>query len=64
VLITSCQTKRLLGLFLIEMLYRHESPLSLTLRIGLQHSPPRTPQQPRNQGQGINKYEPKLTAAF
>jgi hypothetical protein len=46
-LITSLPRKHVLSLFVIEMLYRHESSLSLTLPIGLQRSPP--PDLPLNQ---------------
>ena len=43
-LITSLPRKLVLALFVIEMLYRHECPLTLTLRNGLQRSsPPRLP---------------------
>jgi hypothetical protein len=52
-LVTSLPRKHVLGLFVVEMLYRHESSLSLTLRNRLQRSSNALhrvpPQQPRNQ---------------
>jgi hypothetical protein len=56
------------GLFVIEMLYRHESPLSLTLRNAPQCfatasnalpilSTAHYLQPPRNQGQGIHEHQ-------
>jgi hypothetical protein len=38
-LIASRPSKQLLDSFVIEMQYRHKSPLTLTLRNGLQRSP-------------------------
>jgi hypothetical protein len=49
VLITSLSEKPLLSLFVIEMLYRHESPLSLTPE----------PTNQSNQGQEVPKYQQK-----
>ena len=53
VLITSLPRRHLLGLFVIEMLYRQESPLSLRLGNAQQRH---NPKQPRA---SIYEYEPK-----